>query len=88
MVELLKQPQYEPLSVEKQVLLIFLGSEGFLDEVPVAKLGSMQADYYSFVESNYPDILKDLAEKKAITDDIRERLQKMCAEFVKMFEAK
>ncbi|MCB9502982.1 MAG: F0F1 ATP synthase subunit alpha [Deferribacteres bacterium] len=88
LVELLKQPQYEPLSVEKQVLLIFLGSEGFLDEVPVAKLGSMQADYYSFVESNYPDILKDLAEKKAITDDIRERLQKMCAEFVKMFEAK
>ncbi|KAA3660697.1 MAG: F0F1 ATP synthase subunit alpha, partial [Calditrichaeota bacterium] len=88
LVELLKQPQYEPLSVEKQVVLIFLGSEGYLDELPIDKVSTMQDDYFSFIESNYPEILTDLAEKKAISDEIRSGLEKMCSEFVKMFEAK
>lgn len=88
MVELLKQPQYQPLSVEKQVLIIYLGSQGYLDEIPVNKISQVEKDFYSFVESNHPEVLAELAKKQKLDDDLTAKVDKVCSEFVKLFEAK
>jgi F-type H+-transporting ATPase subunit alpha len=86
MVEILKQPQYQPLSVSKQVALIYLGVNGYLDEVEVDKLAKLQDEFLSFVESNYPEVLEDIASKKQLDDELNEKLNKSCPEFINMFK--
>ncbi|MBW1866747.1 MAG: F0F1 ATP synthase subunit alpha, partial [Deltaproteobacteria bacterium] len=70
MVEILKQPQYQPLPVEKQVTILFAGAHGFLDEYPVEVLGKYEAGLYSFIEDRYPQVFTELAEKEVISDDL------------------
>jgi F-type H+-transporting ATPase subunit alpha len=70
MVEILKQPQYQPLSMEKQVSILFAGGHGFLDAYPVGVLGKYEAGLYSFVEDRYPQIFTELSEKEVISDDL------------------
>jgi F-type H+-transporting ATPase subunit alpha len=70
MVEILKQPQYQPLSMEKQVSILFAGGHGFLDEYPVGVLGKYEAGLYSFIEDRYPQIFTELSEKETISDDL------------------
>jgi len=74
LTELLKQPQYQPLSVEKQVALIFAGVNGLLDDVEVRDLRAFEDGYYPFLESAHASILTDIATKKALDDDLRKRL--------------
>src|SRR6186997_323514 len=66
LVEILKQPQYQPLPVEKQVLLIYAGTNGYLDKVPVGDVGAFERDLYSFFDVRHPATLKAIAEKKQI----------------------
>src|SRR4051795_1843273 len=60
LVEILKQPQYEPLAVEKQVAIIFAGTNGYLDAVPVSELRAFETEMYSFLEARYPQVLSGI----------------------------
>jgi F-type H+-transporting ATPase subunit alpha len=88
MVELLKQDQYQPVPVEKQVAVIFLGVNGYLDNVPIERLKALQSEFFSFVEASYSEILKSIREKKQIDDEIKGKLTRAAEEFIKMFEGK
>ena len=74
MQELLKQPQYRPMSLSDQVIVIFAGTNGFADEVAVEKTGAWQMELLQFMDSAYPEIGRELEEKKLITEDNRGRL--------------
>ncbi|HSR21282.1 MAG TPA: F0F1 ATP synthase subunit alpha [Anaerolineales bacterium] len=75
MQEILKQPQYAPMSLPEQVLVIFAGTNGFADEVPVDRMMTWQTEVLKFLELSYPDIGGEIAQKKLITDETRERLK-------------
>ncbi|MEK6196232.1 MAG: F0F1 ATP synthase subunit alpha [Deltaproteobacteria bacterium] len=70
LVQLLKQPQYQPLSLEKQVVILYAGTKGYLDEFPAAFVEKYESGLYTFIEERYPQIYTDLAEKQEITDEI------------------
>ena len=74
LVELLKQPQFQPLAVEKQVAILFAGVNGLLDNVEVKDLRAFEDGYYPFLESAHPAVLTDIATKKALDDDLKKRL--------------
>jgi F-type H+-transporting ATPase subunit alpha len=81
LVEILKQPQYKPLTLEKQVSILFAGTKGFLDELPLDVLPKYEAGMHAFLDDRYAQLLKDLAEKKEITDDIDKQLRKALTEY-------
>ncbi len=88
MVELLKQPPYSPLPVENQVVIIFAGAKGFLDDIPVEAVNRFEAELYPFIEAKYPDILEQIRTKKALDNDIEEALTKALNEFKATFVVK
>ena len=87
LVEALKQDQYVPLPVEKQVLIIYTGTNGFLDNLPVAELGKYEKELYEHVESKHPDVLKTIREKKQLDNDLKKKLSTILKEFTERFEA-
>ena len=76
MVELLKQGQYAPLTVEKQVAIIFAGSQGLLDDLPVDQMRPFEEFLYPFLERKHAQLLPEVANKKELTDELREALTK------------
>ncbi len=74
MQEILKQPQYAPMSLVNQVLTLFAGTNGFADQVPVDQIAKWQTELIKYMESSFPEICNDIADKKTITDDNRKRL--------------
>jgi F-type H+-transporting ATPase subunit alpha len=88
LVELLKQPQYEPLAVERQVAIIFAGTNGYLDEIPVSTVRTFETDLYRFIETRYPQVFTGIAEKKQLDDDLRAALKKAVSEFASDFAAR
>jgi F-type H+/Na+-transporting ATPase subunit alpha len=80
MQEILKQPQYQPMSLSDQVISLFAGTNGYADNVPLNKMAQWQADLLKFMESSHPELGRDIAEKKVITDATR-------ANFTKALEA-
>jgi F-type H+-transporting ATPase subunit alpha len=66
LVELLKQPQYQPLPMEKQVTILYAGTRGFLDKYPVSAVGKFEGGLYKFIEDRYPQVFAQLKEKKQI----------------------
>jgi F-type H+-transporting ATPase subunit alpha len=87
LVEVLKQLQYEPLSVEKQVAIIFAGTNGFLDSIPVPQVRAYELELYRFLETRHPRLLTTIAEKKAIDDALKGELNAALTEFGKEFTA-
>ncbi len=87
LTEILKQKQYVPLPVEKQVLIIFAGTAGFLDDMAVDDLGDFESELYRFVENVYPDALSEIREKKILSDELRGRLSDILKEFKERFAA-
>jgi F-type H+-transporting ATPase subunit alpha len=87
LVEILKQGQYSPLPVEKQILIIYAGTNGFLDDLPVEAVRKFETELYRFVENAHPAILKDLREKKTIDDDIKGRINAALKECKERFVA-
>ncbi|EKP8384681.1 F0F1 ATP synthase subunit alpha [Campylobacter jejuni] len=81
MVELLKQPPYFPLSIEKQVVLIFAGTKGFLDDIAVSRIKEFEDGIYPFIEAKHPDIFEQIRSKKALDSDLEEKLAKAINEF-------
>lgn len=81
LVEVLKQGQYEPLPVENQVLIIYAGTNGFLDNLSESVLKKYETELFRFVDTNHPGILAELRTKRELTDDIRARLEAVLREF-------
>ena len=85
MVEVLKQNQYVPMSVEKQVAIIFAGSEGFLDDIPVDKVPDFETGLLGYLESNYAAALDSIREIGELNDETKDDLKKATDEFKKGF---
>jgi len=87
MVEILKQPQYKPLSMEKQVSILFAGTHGFLDELPLDSLTEYEKGLYEFLENKYPNVFKGLDEKQAIDDDLEKLMNTAIGEYTNEFKS-
>jgi len=87
LVELLKQGQYQPLAVEQQVVIIFAGTNGFVDELPVAALKKYEQELFSFIDSKHPDVFADILKKRELDGDLRGKLTKVLGEFKAVFKA-
>ncbi|MCI6580073.1 MAG: F0F1 ATP synthase subunit alpha [Campylobacter sp.] len=87
MVEVLKQPPYSPLPVENQVVLIYAGSHGYLDDIPASAVNKFEAELYPYIEAKYPDIFEQIRSKKSVEKDIEEKLEKALSEFKATFGA-
>ncbi len=87
LVEILKQPQYNPLPFQKQVLIIFAANNGFLDDYPVSSLRRYEQELYAFFDSRQSGLLNDLANKKAIDDDLKKKIVDALEQFKKEFTA-
>ena len=87
MVELLKQPQYQPMPVQEMVVSLYAGTRGFMDEVPVDAVRKFESELVEFMRNSKADILKDILEKKALDADLEGRLKAAIDEFKKGFRA-
>ncbi|MBE0598846.1 MAG: F0F1 ATP synthase subunit alpha [Desulfuromonadales bacterium] len=87
LVEILKQPQYKPVPVEKQVLIVYAANNGFIDQYPVAVLRRYEIELTSFLESRHGQLLTDLRQKKAIDADLDGRIKAALEEFKAQFVA-
>jgi F-type H+-transporting ATPase subunit alpha len=86
LVELLKQGQYQPLPVEKQILIIFAGTNGFVDDLPATALKKYEQELYSFIESKHPDVFTDILKKRELDGDLRAKLTKALEDFKGVFK--
>ncbi|MGA2182670.1 MAG: F0F1 ATP synthase subunit alpha [Bryobacteraceae bacterium] len=87
LVEILKQKQYSPLPVEKQILVIFAGTNAYLDDLPVELCRPFEAELYRFVENGHPGILNEIREKKVINEELKARIHKTLKDFKQGFVA-
>ena len=86
LVEILKQDQYAPLTVAKQVLIIYAGTNGFVDHLPVGALKKYERELYAFVESSYPDLLPEILKKRELDEELRGKIKKILEEFNSSFK--
>jgi F-type H+-transporting ATPase subunit alpha len=87
MQEILKQPQYSPMSLPDQVIVLFAGTNGYADQVPVGNVAQWQTDLLKFMDASYPEIGRDIAEKKMITDSTRASMAKALDAFRRAWQA-
>ncbi len=87
LMEMLKQPQYLPLPVEKQVAMLYVGTNGHLDEYPISAIGDFEQQYYAFMESKHADILKTIKDSGKMEAETEKKLKDAIAEFKKIFVA-
>jgi F-type H+/Na+-transporting ATPase subunit alpha len=87
LTEILKQDQYVPLSVEQQVLILFVATSGALDNVPVSEVRRFEKEFLQFAETNYSAVLKDIATKKALDDGIKATIKTAVDAFKERFTA-
>jgi F-type H+-transporting ATPase subunit alpha len=76
MQEILKQPQYSPMSLENQVIVIFAGTHGFADQVPVEQMDQWETDLLRYMETSHPEVVKEIAEQKRISEVTEGKLRK------------
>jgi len=88
MVEILKQEQYQPLTVAKQVMIIYAGVKGFLDELPVGLIKKFESGFYGYMQKNFPRIEEEIQSKKELSDSIISELDGAIADFIKYFLSK
>ncbi len=87
LVEVLKQPQYRPVPVEQQVVIIFAVTNGHLDDIDVGAIRQWERDFLVYLEASQPAILTDIRNKKTLDDDITGRLKAAIAAFKPLFSA-
>ncbi len=85
LVEILKQPQYEPRSLSQQVAILFAGTRGFLDKYPVDKLKEYETQLLSFIASKYPEVNREVDEKREIGPDLEKKMKDVFTEFEAVF---
>ena len=81
LVELLKQPQYRPLPVEQEVMVIYAGTKGYLDDVPVNRIGEFQTEFLKYVDASAANLRRDMVEKKDLTPEIESALKQALTDF-------
>jgi len=86
LTELLKQPQYAPLPVEKQIALIYAGSNGYVDDYPVSVLGRYEQELYAFLDTKHPEVLEEIRTKKELDEEVRKKLDAALEEFKQVFK--
>lgn len=86
MVEILKQPQYHPLSIPRQVIIIFAGINGHLDAIRISSVKKFETELFQFIEKNNPEIEKEIETKKEVTSEIQEKLGKVLEAFKAQFK--
>jgi F-type H+-transporting ATPase subunit alpha len=86
LTEILKQNQYVPLSVERQVLIIYAGNRGFLDEFEISQINQYERDLYAYFDGEYPDLLKKISEKKEIDAELDEAISQAITAFNQKFK--
>jgi F-type H+-transporting ATPase subunit alpha len=87
LVEVLKQPQYQPLPMEKQVAILYAGARGFLDTIPVDMLADYEKELYSHIEQNAPAVFDGLKEKKEIDSELEELMKNTLTSFGETFKS-
>jgi F-type H+/Na+-transporting ATPase subunit alpha len=87
LVEVLKQGQYEPLPVERQVLIIYAATNGYIDQLPETALRRYEADLYRFVENRHPDLFDAIRAKKQFDEELKATVTKVLDEFKQTFAA-
>ncbi len=87
LVELLKQPQYQPMPTQEQVVSMYAATRGFMDDVPVASVQDFERDFLEFMRSSRADILADIVSRKALDADLESRLKDAILEFKKGYNA-
>ena len=85
LTEMLKQPQYKPLSVAEEVVAIFAGARGFLDEIPVDKVALFEEKALQDIRANHPEFLDEITDQKVISDDLEAKLTEFYKNFAKQF---
>ncbi|MBA4422583.1 MAG: F0F1 ATP synthase subunit alpha [Syntrophus sp. (in: bacteria)] len=85
--EILKQPQFSPMSLAQEVVILFAGTRGFLDKYPVDKLKNYEAQLLAFAEGKYPEIMKEIDEKKVISPELDKKLRAALTEFDSVYVA-
>ena len=86
LVELLKQPQYEPMPVEKEIVSIFCGSTGYLDDVEVADVARFESEFLTYMDRNHEGLLKEIAETGVLSDELIESLHEAVKSFKEQFQ--
>lgn len=81
MIELLKQEQYQPISVEKQVAVLYAGINGYLEKLPLEKIKNWEKNFYQFLDTQHQEILKEIKEKKELTLDLEEKLKQAIKQY-------
>jgi F-type H+-transporting ATPase subunit alpha len=87
LVEILKQGQYEPIPFEKQIIIIYAGTNGFLDRLPVGLLRRFEKELIEYLEMKHPEIISELTEKKTFSDNLKTTLNKTLESFLSIFKA-
>lgn len=87
LVELLKQPQYRPMSLGEEVVVLFAGTKGFLEKYPVDRIKHYEPQLLSFVKSKYPEIMAEIDEKQIISPDLEKKMKTVLTEFDSVFVA-
>jgi F-type H+-transporting ATPase subunit alpha len=87
MQEILKQPQYKPVSLEDQVIVLFAGTNGFADEVPLEEMKTWEADLLRYMASSHPEIGKAITEEKRISNDTEAKLRQALETFKNTWQA-
>ena len=87
LVEILKQDQYVPMEVDRQVIMIFAATNGLLDGVSKSKIGEFEEQFFNFLDSKHPTVRSTLMEKKKLDDDLKSLMTKAIEEFLKEFQA-
>lgn len=88
LVQILKQPQYQPLTLEKQVVILYAGTRGFLDQFPIDSLAEYEKGLYEFMNQKYSNVMKGIEEKKAIDADLDSKLKQALTEYSEDFKKK
>lgn len=87
LTEILKQPQYEPMPVEKQVMIIYAGNSGYLDDIPVEQIRRFEKEFFQFMDAKYPDVALQIKNTKALSAETEQLLKKAIADFKQQFKA-
>jgi F-type H+-transporting ATPase subunit alpha len=86
LVEILKQPQYHPMPAQNEVMILFAGANGYLDEWPVEAIAEYEKQLLEFMESKYADLMGEIKEKNEISDELEEKLKSALDEFKSIFQ--
>ena len=87
MTEILKQPEFAPVPVEEQVVILYAGSSGALDSIPLDRVSDFEKQYLAFLRSSHADVLNALRKDKKWTDDLQKKCDELCKSFRLQFLA-